>query len=308
MKETDPLFTEAWNLSRSFHGSDIIFYQPGMFVVDGIRGAYPAASITGFNCKLNCDHCSGKLLENMFPCLDGDDLVNFAKRAKARGDKGILVSGGCDQQGSLPWPKFTEAINQIRNETNLIVTVHTGQIDSNQAQELKDAGVNQALIDVVGSDSTAREIFHLNEGIAPILRSLDALHSVGLEVVPHIVYGIHYGSEKGETKALEIISNYPIKKYVIVVFTPLKGTRMSLIKSASPANVANFIARARIMLPQMKCSLGCARPGGNYRKELDKLAIKAGINSLAVGSDKAIIEAKRLGLNVFRKFTCCSLD
>jgi hypothetical protein len=130
----------------------------------------------------------------------------------------------------------------------------------------------------------------------------------GLEVVPHIVYGIHYGREKGETKALEIISNYPIKKYVIVVFTPLKGTRMSLTKSASPANVANFIARARIMLPQMKCSLGCARPGGNYRKELDKLAIKAGINSLAVGSDKAIIEAKRLGLNVFRKFTCCSLD
>jgi lipoyl synthase len=307
LKATDPLFTEAWTLSRSFHGSDIIFYQPGMFVVDGVRGEYPAASITGFNCKLNCDHCSGKLLENMFPCLDGDDLVNFAKRAEARGDKGILVSGGCDQQGFLPWSKFTEAINQIRNETNLIVTVHTGQIDLNHARKLKDAGVNQALIDVVGSDSTTREIFHLNEGIAPILRSLDALHSAGLEVVPHIVYGIHYGVEKGETKALEIISNYPIKKYVIVVFTPLKGTRMSLTKSASPANVANFIARARIMLPQMKCSLGCARPGGNYRKELDKLAIKAGINSLAVGSEQAILEAKRLGLNVFRKFTCCSL-
>lgn len=308
MKDNDALFTEAWSLSRSFHGSDITFYQPGMFVVDGKRGAYPAASITGYKCELNCDHCNGKLLKNMFPCLAGEDLVNFARRAEARGDKGILISGGCDQQGYLPWLKFTEAIRQIKNETNLIVTIHSGQIHSKEARELKEAGVNQALIDVLGSESTAREIFHLTRGMASIIGSLDALHSAGLEVVPHIVYGVHYGQEKGESKALEIISDYPVKKYVIVVFTPLRGTAMFLIKPPSPIDVARFIAKSRKMLPHIKCSLGCARPGGKYRKELDKLAIKAGVNSLAIGSDEAIQEAEELGLNVVRKFTCCSLD
>ncbi|MFH0957878.1 MAG: radical SAM protein [Pseudomonadota bacterium] len=307
MKETDP-FIEAWNLSRTRYGFDIIFYQPGMFVVDGKRGAYPAASITGPNCELNCSHCDGKLLENMVPCFDGAALVNFAKRAEAKGDKGILVSGGCDRHGSLPWPEFTEAIRQIHDETNLVVTIHTGQIDLNQAQKLKDAGVKQALIDVLGSDSTAKEIFHLTEGITSIVRSLDALHVAGLEVVPHIVHGIHYGTEKGEMKALEIISNYPVSKYVIVVFTPLKGTKMAWVKPPTPLDVASFIAKARMTLPHMKCSLGCARPGGRYRKELDRLAIRAGINSMAVGSDESIFEATKLGLNVIRKFTCCSLD
>lgn len=306
--DSSPLFTEAWNLSRANHGSDITFYYPGMFVVNGIRGYYPAASITGFDCELKCKHCNGNLLKNMFPCMDGEDLISFARRAQARGDQGILVSGGCDQQGHLPWPKFTEAIRKIKNETDLFVTAHTGQIDLNQARELKKAGIDQALMDLVGSDSTAREILRLSEGISPILRSFDALHCAGLEVVPHIVYGIHYGIEVGEKKALEIIENYPVKKYVVVVFTPTKNTAMSAIKAPAPIDVANFIAEARLMLPHIQCSLGCARPGGHYRKTLDRLAIRAGINSLAVGSDEAIQEAEKLGLNVISKLTCCSLN
>ncbi|MCX5872521.1 MAG: radical SAM protein [Deltaproteobacteria bacterium] len=308
MSETESLFMEAWRLSRAAHGFDLTIYQPGMFVIDGRRGAYHAVSITGTQCALDCDHCGGQLLKNMRPAMKPGDLIDLALKAAGRGDQGILISGGCDEYGSLPWSDFITAIEQIKNKTNLIVTVHTGQVDIGIARAFSNAGVDQALIDVIGDDATAREIFHLKDGIAPILRSMDALFQAGLEVVPHILYGIHYGKEKGEHEALEIICKYPLRKYVVVVITPLKGTRMSFIEVPSPKSVASFIAEARLMIPEAKCSLGCARPGGKYRKELDLLALRAGINSLAIGSDHVIKEAEKLGLNVIQKSTCCSLN
>jgi len=308
LSETETLFTEAWRLSRSLYGPDLTIYQPGMFVINGQRGAYQAVSITGTFCDLACDHCGGELLKNMCPAMGPDDLVNFGLKAAARGDRGILISGGCDENGGLPWSNFVKAIEQIKRKTNLLITVHTGQVDFSNAKALLNAGVDQALIDVIGDDSTPKEIFHLKKGTAPIIKSMDALFQAGLEVVPHILYGIHYGREKGEHKALEIISKYPLGKYVIVVFTPMKNTKMADIKPPDPKSVAAFIAEARLKIPRAKSSLGCARPGGKYRKELDLLAIRAGVNSLAIVSDHVADEAQKLGLNVIRKYTCCSLD
>ncbi|MHB8203534.1 MAG: radical SAM protein [Desulfomonilaceae bacterium] len=308
MRETEPLFTEAWRISRSIFGNDLIIYQPGMFVINGQRGSYHTVSITGTRCDLACDHCGGQLLKNMSPAVSPEDLVNFALKAAARGDKGILLSGGCDEYGSLPWSNFVKAIEEIKQKTNLIITVHTGQVDFATALALRDAGVDQALIDVIGDDSTAREVFHLEKGTTTVIKSMDALFQTGLEVVPHILYGIHYGRERGEHKALEIISKYPLGKYVIVVFTPMKNTKMADIKPPDPKSVATFIAEARLKIPKAKSSLGCARPGGKYRKELDLLAISAGVNSLAVGYDYVSEEARKLGLNIIHKYTCCSLD
>lgn len=308
LRDTEPLFAEAWRISRSIFGNDLIIYQPGMFVINGQKGSYHTVSITGASCDLNCDHCGGQLLKNMSPATSPEDLVSFGLKAAERGDKGILVSGGCDEFGGLPWSNFVKAIEEIKQKTDLIVTVHTGQVDFTTAMALSRAGVDQALIDVIGDDSTAEEIFHLEKGTDTIIKSMDALFQASLEVVPHILYGIHYGTERGEHKALEIISKYPLGKYVIVVFTPMKNTKMVDIKPPDPKSVATFIAQARLEIPNAKSSLGCARPGGKYRKELDLLAIRAGVNSLAVGYDYVSEEARKLGLNVIHKYTCCSID
>ncbi|MCL5126151.1 MAG: hypothetical protein M1511_16955 [Deltaproteobacteria bacterium] len=308
MTETEILLTEAWRLSRSFHGNDLTIYQPGMFVINGRRGAYHSVSITGTRCDLSCDHCQGQLLLNMKPATVPEDLVSFGLKAEARGDAGILISGGCDKNGALPWANFIKAVEEIKLRTNLIVTIHTGQINLRTARDLKKAGVDQALIDVIGDDSTAREIFHLENGTATISKSMDNLFEAGFEVVPHILYGIHYGVEKGEQNALEMISKYCPTKYVVVVFTPMKHTRMVDVKPPSTESVARFIARARIKMPDAKSSLGCVRPGGTYRKQLDQLALQAGINSLAVGYDYVAEVGRKLGLNIIHKYTCCSLD
>ena len=99
--ELSSLFELAWTESRARHGSRLTAYLPGMFVVDGRRGKYRAVSITGDKCDMNCGHCKGTLLRSMEHALSPDDLKRQGQAAVARGDHGILVTGGCDQQGRL---------------------------------------------------------------------------------------------------------------------------------------------------------------------------------------------------------------
>lgn len=306
-QELSSLFRRAWDVSRSIHGNRLTVHVPGMFVVNGRRGQYRAVSITGDKCLLDCEHCRGSLLRTMSHALTPQDLIDLGLEAEARGDYGLLVSGGCDHEGRLPWKEFTPAIKFLKARTGLIITVHTGLVDPETSARLKESGVDQALIDVIGDEDTAREVYHLSNGISSIRRSLESLAAVGLDTVPHILFGLHYGREKGEMAALEIIVEFPINKYVIVVLMPTRGTAMADVQPPQPLRVAQFIAEARLRLPGLKTSLGCARPRGMYRKELDVLAVMAGINSLALPSDLALEEAESRGLELDYHEYCCSL-
>jgi len=278
-----------------------------MFVVNGRRGKYRAVSITDDRCELDCEHCKGSLLKTMPPASDSEALLSLGLEAADRGDFGLLVTGGCDAQGRLPWKDYLPAIRSLKARTNLTITVHSGQIDRETAMTLKESGVDQALVDVIGDEATAREVYHLPGGVSTIRRTMDSLASAGLEIVPHILYGLYYGLERGEGAALEMLKPYPLKTYVLVVVVPRKGTPMADIGVPPPRRVAAFLAEARLQLPHLLASLGCARPRGLYSRELDVLAVKAGINSLALPSDPALEEARSRGLEVVYKETCCSL-
>jgi uncharacterized radical SAM superfamily protein len=301
------LLDSAWSESRFRHGNCLTVHIPGMFVVNGRRGKYRAVSITGDKCDLGCEHCKGSLLKTMPAAATPEMLLRLGRQASERGDRGILVTGGCDSDGRLPWKEFVAAISTLKAETDLAISVHTGQIDRETAHVLKESGVDQALVDIIGDDATAREVYHLSEGTSAIRRTMESLALAGLEIIPHVVFGIHYGREKGESAALEILGEFPLRKYVVVVIMPARGTPMAAVQPPPPERVAAFLARARLKLPELEASLGCARPRGFYRRDLDVLAVRAGINSLALPSEPALEEARQRGLNVIYKETCCSL-
>ncbi len=168
--------------------------------------------------------------------------------------------------------------------------------------------MDQALVDVIGHDSTVHEIYNLSPGTAIIRKTLESLSAAELEIVPHILFGLHYGRQKGEYSALQMLKDYPLRKYVVVVLVPMRGTAMEFIEPPAPQDVALFIASARIELPHLKASLGCARPRGYYQRVLDVLAINSGVNSMALASEPAIHEAINKGLNITYQQACCSMD
>ena len=292
-------------LSWGHFGKTLTFYLPGIFRLDGATGKYPALSITGGDCALRCDHCQGVILNGMMRIESPRQLVSRCRRLAASGHHGVLISGGCDAGGRLPWKRFIPAIEKIKAETDLYISVHSGLVNDKDASRLKRAGVDQALIDVIGDNETLQSVYHLPVGIDRIEAAMASLQQAGIPLVPHIVCGIHYGSMRGEKTAVAMISRFNVQQVVIVGLMPLPGTRMAHVRPPSPEAVAEIIAEVRFALPQVPISLGCARRRGDRRLEV--LAIDAGINRLALPSEAAVERAADHGLKIRYQETCCSV-
>ncbi len=303
----DELFKKAWEVTRAVFGKDFTFYLPGMIRLGELRGRYPAISITGNRCELMCEHCRGHLLAPMLHVNEPRELVETCRKLSKAGCSGLLLSGGSDRQGMLPWHKFLDAIKIISSETDLFISAHVGFPDLHTCRQLHRAGVKQALIDMIGDEETASEVYHL-PSLAQVHSCLESIAGTGLQLVPHIVAGLYFGKMKSEYKALEFLSRYELSALVIVELTPLKGTPMSGLSIPSSLEVARLIARARLIMPRVPISLGCERPRNRQGLTLEKLALRAGATRMAVWSEEAVEEAKNLGLNPRFQYTCCSVE
>lgn len=306
MPDLDEKLAAAREASWELHGRKITFYLPGMFLCDGVRGSYPALSITGKNCELDCDHCRGSLLSTMIPAEDPETLVGKCLRLAGRGVFGVLISGGCDREGRLPWADFLEAVREVKDRTGLYVSVHSGLVDRKTALALAEARVDQALIDVVGDDDTYRSICHVPFGVERIVESMKHLRDAGLALAPHIVCGLRYGKIHGEKKAACIIGGFRPEQLVVVSYMKIPGIGADRFRLPSAEDVAGVIADARLSAPEARVSLGCARERGNSR--IDVLAVDAGVNRMALPSDEAVERARYYGLEIRYQRTCCSVS
>jgi len=254
---------------------------------------------------LRCDHCQGKLLESMIPADDPDALFEKCLALERTGCCGVLISGGCDRDGCLPWEPFLPAIRAVKEKTRLFISVHAGFIRENDAAGLKQAGVDQALVDVIGDDETLQRVYHVPFGVERIAAGLEALQTAGVPIVPHIVCGIDYGRMRGEQKALDIVAPFKVEQVVVLSLMGIPATPVQRVDPPRAEAVAELIALARFKLPETLISLGCARPRGSRRLEV--LAVDAGVNRMALPSDEAVERARSYGLDIRYQKTCCSV-
>jgi uncharacterized radical SAM superfamily protein len=267
---------------------------------------FPTVSVTGTACALNCKHCGGKVLETMRPAETPEKLFWLAEKLKQNGALGCLVSGGCLPDGSVPLGGFVPAIEKIKRELGLTVFVHTGIISSDTAVALKNAGVDAALIDIIGSDETIKKIGNLNATVKDYAGSLNALQEAGLNFVPHVIVGLHDGKLKGELDALKIIASIKPSAVVVITFMPIRGTAMAKVKPPQPADIARVTAAARLMFPRTPLALGCVRPKGKHRVETDVLALKAGVDAIAFPSEEAVKYAENQRYEFSFSSYCCA--
>jgi hypothetical protein len=194
----------------------------------------------------------------------------------------------------------------MKRELGLTVIVHTGLVSSATAGELKEAGVDAALIDVIGSEVTMKQVCNLKVTIDDYEHSLNALHTAGLNFVPHVIVGLQNGNLDGELQALKMIAKFEPSAVVIIAFMPIRGTEMQNVKPPSPQDIAKVIAVARLMFPEIPLALGCMRPKGKHRAETDVLALTAGVDAIAFPSEEAVNYAEVQGLEVAFSPYCCS--
>jgi len=301
----------AREVSWKNFGRRIRFYAPSFMYYRSERfcsspAAFPSVSVTGSSCALKCKHCGGKVLNTMLPALSPERLVGVGRDVKAKGGLGCLISGGCLPDGSVPLERFVDAIAEVKKTLGLTVVVHTGVIDSELAGRLADAGVDAALIDIIGSDETIREVYQLNVSVADYDRSLRVLHESGIPLVPHVLVGLHYGKLKGEFEALEMIARYSPSAVIVIALMPIHGTMMETATPPKPMDIVRVLVAARLMLPKTPLVLGCMRPKGKHKTETDVLAVKAGVNAIAFPADQAIKLAESMHMETSFSSLCCS--
>lgn len=268
---------------------------------------FPSVSVTGAQCALNCRHCMGHYLGHM-PNVDSPSkLKAFSVKLEEEGGNGILVSGGSTREGKVPLERFYPTLRWMKENTGLIVELHTGLLDREQAEEIASTGIDIAAVDVVGSDETIKRVYGLDAHVEDYWVTLDALKEAGVpHVAPHVCVGLDHGEIRGEHRALEISSRIDPEVVVILGLIPTAGTPMADVSPPSPEDVSRIVGEARKLCPDADIAVGCMR--SRYGKlELDERAIKAGARRIALPSNATVESAVRDGFEVKVFDGCCAI-
>src|SRR5574341_1680209 len=81
------------------HVAPVHFYTPSFKsyssseIASCGKSAWPAVSITGRECSLQCDHCRAKVLESMIPALTPEALWRVVSEQVSKGARGMLLTG-----------------------------------------------------------------------------------------------------------------------------------------------------------------------------------------------------------------------
>ena len=272
------------------------------------KNSFPAFSVTAGACALDCDHCRAKILEPMIPATSPEMLDRKVRDLVMLQDlQGFLLSGGSNRRNEIKYERYYPVIERLKRDyPHLKIAIHSALIDGPRAQRMASAGVDTAMMDVIGAQDTVRDVYHLDRPVEDFEASLAALTATSMEVVPHIVIGLHYGRVLGEGRALDIVSRHPIHSLVLVVIMPFYSTP-GTFETPSPADVGRIFLEARRRIPDRDVLLGCARPAGMHKRATDAYAVLAGLDGVAFPADGAVAVAEMAGRPVVQQHACCAM-
>jgi len=272
----------AWQVRQANFPSEIEFVYP----LDTAL-----ISLTGHHCELDCAHCGGYYLQHMTPVW----------RAEVRKATSCLISGGCDASGRVPVTRYLEQIKAIRQGRRM--NWHVGLIEETDLLAIVPY-TDVVSFDFVGDDDTIREVYGLDCTVADYVRTYQMVRR-HTRVIPHITIGLHGGAIGHEYPAMEKLQELGVNGLVFIVFIPTAGTRYADCQPPPIELVVNILTEARLRFPDKPLHLGCMRPRGKYRVQLDTLAVRAGFNKIVSPARGAVQLAKELGLSIVPGRECC---
>lgn len=310
----DPGLVSALQAAHTGAGRPIRFSTPTFreYASSELQGcgknSFPAFSVTAGACALDCDHCKAKILEPMIPATSPDMLDRKVRDLVLLQDlQGFLLSGGSNRRNEIKYERFYPVIERLKRDfPHLKIAIHSALIDEPRARAMASAGVDTAMMDVIGAEETIRQVYHLDRPVEDFEAALAALATTGMEVVPHIVVGLHYGRVLGEARALEIVARHRIHSLVLVVIMPFYAAS-GAFETPAPAEVGRIFLEARRRIPERDVLLGCARPAGMHKRLTDAYAVMAGLDGIAFPADGAVAVANLVGRPVQQQHACCAM-
>ncbi|HWR41983.1 radical SAM protein [Sporomusa sp.] len=267
---------------------------------DSIRFAYPQktkpVSVTGTKCELNCAHCGGHYLKHMKPLDEISD-------AGADNSASWLVSGGCQADGAVPVAEHIGKLAELKQGRRF--NMHVGLVNDTIIEQLATVA-DCVSFDFVADQATISDVFGNDRTVDDYVACYQSLRR-RVKVMPHICIGLNGGEIYGEYSALELLKELGTEALTFIIFMPTRGTRFADRQPPSLAETARLLSHARLQFPDIPLHLGCMRPGGQYREEIDKWAVRIGFDTIVNPAPAAVTLAEKLGLTLSRGEECCVL-
>jgi len=233
----------------------------------------------------------------MEQATNSDDLWDLAVEFKAKGIKGMLISGGSDSSGAVPILPFLDIIKKIKIKLNICINLHTGLIKIEDIPKLVEKGIDVISFDIVGSPDALLNVYGLEVELDYFDRALAAFNNQGLRVVPHITVGLDRGNDSGEAAALRLLAAHEPHFVVINALMSSEGSE----KAA--ARLPEVLRLARDILPEnTSIGVGCMRPRGDWLMA----NYLAKVNSIALPSKALLKGLAALGIETCEHEGCCA--
>jgi lipoyl synthase len=272
------------------------------------KNSFPAFSVTAAGCALDCDHCQAKILEPMIPATNPEMLDRKVREMIASQDlRGFLLSGGSNRRNEIRYERYYPVVERLKHDfPYLKIAIHSALLDEARARSMEAAGVDTAMMDVIGAAETIRDVYHLDRPVEDFEATLAALCATRMEVVPHIVIGLHYGKILGEANALDIVSRHRVHSLVLVVIMPFYA-KPGTFTTPDANEVGRIFLEARRRIDDREVLLGCARPPGMHRRATDAYAVMAGLDGIAFPAEGTLAVANAIGRPAVQEHACCSM-
>ena len=144
-----------------------------------------------------CDHCQAKILEPMIPATTpaSRSTARCASWSRRRTCRGSCFPAARTRRNEIRYERYYPVIERLKRDfPQLKIAIHSALLDGRARAAMEAAGVDTAMMDVIGADETIRDVYHLDRPVEDFEATLAALCATSMEVVPHIVIGLHYGA------------------------------------------------------------------------------------------------------------------
>jgi hypothetical protein len=274
--------------------------------------ATAAVSVTGTACAVRCAHCGGHYLRGMLSPAEalrlgasgGGRFGEGAGRPERRRVRSFLVSGGCRPDGVVPLLEHEGLLEELGRAGRL--NLHVGLVRTEEEARALARHAAAVSLDFTVDQETIDEVYGFRGVKASDFVRACGLLSEFVPVTPHVLVGLRGGRVRGEPEAVRVLASLGVRAVVFLVLIPTRGSRFEGVEPPPVGEVLRVLDGAREALPEASVVLGCMRPKGSYREDLDVAAVRAGVvDRVAVPTPAAVKEAERLGLRVVWSDECC---
>jgi len=241
-------------------------------------------SVKTGGCPEDCGYCPQSIryeagVENE-PLMQLDDVIANAKAAREKGATRFCMGAAWRSPKPKQMTKIVEMVKAV-SDLGMETCATLGMLEPDQAQELKEAGLDYYNHNLDTSENYYRQVI-TTRTYKHRLDTLQSVREAGLKVCCGGIVGM--GEQK--TDRIELLhtlatlpehpGSVPVNQLVQVEGTPLDGS-----DSFDPLEFVRTIAAARILMPASHVRLSAGRE--EMSDETQTLCFMAGANSIFYG-------------------------